>query len=284
MKRVFTIVAISYSLLLISCNNSNSKPSIKDNSVRNIEVEKVDYSGVDSEVLLKHIMAHFDLAQYQLGKEKLTSLISSRPDLIDSLELNELKSNFDNKLAQIEAKEANLAEAARKARMPNAAKKMRTYKEGKITYYIDKTSPEFDSKECFYAYFVKDNIGEVKLKFKIRYVDTKWLDIENFMITVNQLDHSLTGSITKSETKGKKKYKHELLDMVIDSPENFKTLNAIANGDKATALYVGKLDYRKREISKEQCTAIRNVIDAYLFMGGENYLKSTKVEYTNTEE
>jgi len=269
--------------MLISCNNTtNSNPSIKDNSVRNTETEKTDYSDIDSKTLYKHITAHYDLAQYQIGKEKLNVLIENRPDLIDSMQLDNLKSKFDEKLIEVQAKEEAIAEAKRKLRMPNASKKMRSYKEGNLTYYFDKTSPEFDTKECFYAYYTKDKAGIVDLHFKIRYIDTEWLDIENYMITVDQLDYSLTGEIIKSETKGKKKYKHELLNIPIDSPEKLKTLNAIANGKSVTALYVGKLNYKTREITKEQKLAIRNVIDAYIFMGGNNF-KDLKPKYTSNE-
>jgi len=267
---------------LVSCNNTNSKPSIKDNSVRKIEAEKIDYSNIDSKTMFKHITAHYDLAQYQIGKEKLSALIDNRPDLIDSLNLNSLKEKFDSKLAEIQAKEQAIAESERKSRMPNATKKMRSYKDGNLTYFIDTTSPEFDTKECFNAYYTKDKAGIVNLRFKVRYIATEWLDIENYMITVDQLDHTLSGEITKSETKGKKKYKHELLDIAIDTPEKLKTLNAIANGESVTALYVGKTNYKKREISLEQKLAIRNVVDAYLFMGGSNF-KDSEPKYTSNE-
>lgn len=285
MKKIITlqIQVLSIMLLLISCNDTNSKPSIKDNSVRKVESEKVDYSDMDSKKLYKHIIAHYDLEQYQVGKEKLNALMSNRPDMIDSLELNQLKSKFDKKLAQMLEKEQAIAEAERKSRMPNATKNMRFYKKGNLAYFVDKTSPEFDTKECFYAYITKNKAGIVSLNFKIRYIDTQWLNIENFMITIDQLDYSLSGEIIKSETKGKKKYKHELLDMPIASSDNFNLLNAIASGQNVTAVYIGKSTYKKREISKEQQIAVRNVLDAYLFMGGRDIAKA-KPEYTSNNK
>ncbi len=279
---IYQICIVISTFIFIGCN-SNSKPSIKENSVRKVEVTTNDYSDIAPESLFKHITAHFDLEQYKIGKEKLTTLIENNPELIDSMGLNSLKNKFDSKLAEMQEKEAAIAEAERKKRMPNAVKNMRQFKKGTTTHYVDKSSPEFDTKECFYAYFTKDRAGILELHFKIRYIDTQWLNIENYMITVDQLDHNLSGTIDKTETKGKKKYKHEELDTPVDTAEKLKTIQAIANGNDVVALYVGKTDYKKRTITSEQKTAIRNVLDAYAFMGGTNF-KELKSSYTNAND
>ncbi len=284
MKNIITyqIYIIISALTFVGCN-TNSKPSIKDNSVRKVETTTVDYSNIAPESLFKHITAHFDLEQYKVGKEKLTALIENHPELIDSMDLNSLKNKFDSKLAEIQEKEFAIAEAERKKRMPNAVKHMRQFKKDNATHYIDKSSPEFDTKECFYTYYTKNRAGILELRLKVRYIDTQWLNIENYMITVDQLDYTLSGPVIKSETKGKKKYKHELLDIPIDTPEKLKTIQAIANSSDAVALYVGKTDYKKRTITTEQKLAIRNVLDAYVFMGGTD-IKDLKSSYTNTND
>ncbi len=282
MKKKLLLQSVIISTICISCGNNVSKPSIKENSVHKIKVEQVDYSNIPSEDLLKHIKAHYDLGEYKKGKEKLNALMVEHPDTLAGVDLLDLKRKLDAKLSEIQAKEQEIAEMERKKRAPNATNNMRSYKEGKKTIYLDKSSPEFDTKECFYAYIVKDIYG-VHLNFKIRYVDTEWLDIENYMITVDQLDYSLTGKIEKKETKGKKRYKHELLDIPIHQGKQLETLNAIANGSDVTAVYVGKKKYKKRVINNEQRIAIRNVLDAYVFMGGKN-LKEPKESYTNTNE
>ena len=281
MKILQFISIVCVSISLVACNDTGSKPSIKDNSTRDLGVVKTeDYSDVPSEQLHKHILAHFDLGQYKVGKEKLKALRVNRPDLIDSLNLDGLKQDFDVKLSEITAKEEAIAEKSRKLRMPNATKNMRISQKNNLTYYIDNSSPEFDSTESFYAYYTKNKAGVVKLYLKIRYISTEWLDIENYIITVDQLDYNLSGEVEKIETKGKKRFKHELLDTEIDSSKELILLSAIANGNEASAVYVGKSTYKKREISKEQKIAIRNVMDAYLFMGGMD-LKGLKNSYTN---
>lgn len=281
MKISNSLALVFMSVFLFACNDNGSKPSIKDNSTRDLAAEKVeDYSNVAPEELYKHILAHFDLGQYKVGKEKLKALMSNRSDLIDSFSLEDLKADFDNKLAELKAQEDAIAEKERKLRMPNATKNMRISNKDNLTYYIDNSSPEFDSTESMYSYFTKNKAGVVKLYLKIRYISTEWLGIENYIFTIDQLDYNLSGEVEKTETKGKKKFKHEILDVEIDSSDKLILLSAIANGNEASAVYVGKSSYKQRKITKEQQLAVRNVIDAYLFMGGFD-LKDLKNSYTN---
>ena len=157
MKLFTSITALLLVLSMISCNETSTtdkKASIKENSNKDIKEEAAkDYISVPSEDLAKHIQAHYDLGQYELGKEKLTFLINDRPDLIESLGLTELAQNYDAKLEEIRAKNDEIAEKERKSRMPNATKMMRSKDEGDFTMYVDKTSPKFDSKETFHAYY-----------------------------------------------------------------------------------------------------------------------------------
>ena len=265
-SQIIPITLLTVASLFGCKQQGESNASIKDNSNR-LEKKIVtnDYSGIAPEELHKHVLAHYNLSQFEVGKEKLKYLISKRPDLIDSLELNKLQENFDNQLAAVKASEDSIIDSKRSARIPNATQNMRTINKGKTTYYVDNSTPKFDSKETFHAYYTKNKLGVTELRLKIKYIATEWLDIESYMVTVDQLDYDLKGDVEKVETKGKKKYKVETLDEVIDTTEELLLLEAIANGSQAKAVYIGKDGYKEREISKQQQTAIRNVLDAYLF-------------------
>ena len=279
-KCILTVVLV---LSMISCGESSSdkKASIKENSNKDIKDEAPkDYVTVPSEDLAKHIKAHYDLGQYELGKEKLTFLINDRPDLVDSLSLTELSLNFDAKLEEIRAKNDAIAEKERKSRMPNATKMMRSIDEGNHTMYVDKSSPKFDSKETFHAYYTKDKAGNLELYLRVKYIATSWLDIDSYLVTVDQLDYEFTGDVVKLETKGKKKYKQETIDELIDTPEELEILNAIANGSDVKAVYVGKSTYKERFLTDEQKLALRNVLDAYLF-STDTSLPDLKERYAN---
>ena len=259
------IIQLIVAFLLLSCGNSTSNPSIKDNSVHKVAEEKTDYSTMEPSKLLKHIQAHYDLGQYQMGKEKLKALMIDYPDSLDGVNLAELKLKIDKSLKEEQLVKQAMAQAEIKKRLPSSMDRMRILKDSKTTYYFDKSSPEFDTKECFYAY-VKKGIYGAQLFFKVRYVGTTWIDMKQCMVTVDQLDYAIEGEVIKSETKGKKAYKHELIDIEITSDEQLETLKAIANGNNVLALLIGKDSYKKRVITKEQCVAIRNVLDAYTFM------------------
>ena len=270
-------------LLVASCGNnaSTTAPSINENSVNKQVKEQADYSNIESSKLLKHIQAHYDLGEYETGKDKLNYLMTVYKDTLDGVDLVDLKNKMDVALAEEQQKKAALAEAESKKRMPSAVNKMRKIEDGKTTFFYDKSSPEFDSKECFYAYIKKDIYG-ARLFFKARYVGTEWLDFQNCMVTVDKLDYTINGEVQKSETKGKKAYKHELMDIEISTPDQMKALKAIANGSNVTALLIGNETYKKRELTEEQRTAFRNVIDAYTFMGGEK-LEPMKSSVTDAE-
>lgn len=282
MKLFKSIIAIVAVFSMISCGETTEKgASIKDNSNKDIKDDTPkEYTTIPSEDLAKHIQAHYDLGQYELGKEKLTFLINDRPDLVDSLNLTDLSQNFDNKLADIRTKNDEIAEKARKSRMPNATKMMRTIDKDPLTIFVDKTSPKFDSKETFHAYYTKDKAGNLELYLRVKYIATSWLDVESYMVTVDQLDYEFSGDVVKLETKGKKKYKHETIDELIDTPEELETLNAIANGADVKAVYVGKSTYKERILTDAQKLAMRNVIDAYLF-STDMSMPDLKEKYAN---
>lgn len=262
-----TLLKLISAFLLMSCGNSNSNPSIKDNSVHKVVEEKTDYSTMEPSKLLKHIQAHYDLGQYHLGKEKLKVLKVDYTDSLDGVNLNDLGLRIDKALREEQLVKRAMAEAEIKKRLPSSIDRMRVLKEGKTVYYYDLSSPEFDTRECFYAYIKKGTYGE-QLFFKVRYVGTTWIDLKQCMVTVDQLDYTIDGQVVKSETKGKKAYKHELLDVEITSEQQIETLRAIANGSEVLALLIGEDTYKKRVITKEQRVAIRNVLDAYKFLSG----------------
>lgn len=279
-KYIYVLFVVGY--LFMSCGNSNSTPSIKENSVHKEVNKKTDYSAIEPSKLLRHIKAHYDLGQYQLGKEKLNFLMQDYSDTLDGVNLVDLKYKIDQSLKEEQLVKEAMAQAEIKKRLPNSIDRMRIVKEGKTVYYYDKSSPEFDTKECFYAY-IKKGIYGPQLFFKVRYVGTSWIDMKQCMVTVDQLDYELNAKVIKSETKGKKAYKHELIDMKITTDEQLETLEAIANGDEVLALLIGETTYKKRVIFKEQQAAVRNVLDAFTFLtdGKEEIFKKNITDVNN---
>lgn len=270
LKKILYIIAL---ICFFNCGDSNSsKPNIKDNALRK-EEEKKDYSQISPDVLHKHVLAHFNLEEYQEGKAKLSSLMLNHPELIDSLGLNKLKVNFDEKLEELQKKAEALAAAERRKKLPKEIlEKMTLSEDNGLKTYKDNTSPKFDTAECFYIYCTKDDKGKVNLFLKIRYVSaSEWLNIENVIVTVDNLDHNIEGEFIKEETRGKKKQKMETLIVQINSPTKMKTVKSIANGTDVVGLYVSDVSYKKREFTTLQKEAFANVLDTYLYMGGNGF-------------
>lgn len=262
------------SMMFVACggnpNQSSEKgPSIKDNSNHASVVEAVDYSGISSSKLLLQAQAHYNLEEYDVAKDMLVHLMKDYTDSLDGVDLNELKAKLDVELLAIQKKKQKVVDLAQNERLQGSLNNMSIEQLGKETLYVDKTSPEFDTKECFYAYIKKGIYGS-KLFFKVRYIDIDWLNIESYILNIDRLDYTLTGNVIKSETKGKKTYKVELLDKEMSSEDDMALLKAIAIGKEVKALYVGPSSYKQRDISVAQRLAIRNVLDAY------KYLKTTE--------
>lgn len=262
-------------LLLIGCGDSKntSNPSIANNSNRTIKEVKANYANIPSKKLLKEIQAHYHLDQFDLAKDKLVVLQKKYPDSFEGTNLLTLKKQIDDKLAIIQKKVQAKNKLKQNERLAGSLDKMRYTQKNGLTTYYDKDSPKFSTKECFYPYIVLKN-DQPKLFFRIRYISTSFLNIQDYMINVDKLDHVIHGNVEKTKLKGKKKYTVELLDKAITTKEDLSKLEAIANGKEVTAVYVGTTTFAKREINEQQKASIQNVLDAYAYL--KNKYKFTK--------
>lgn len=138
-----------------------------------------------------------------------------------------------------------------------------------IDYYYDLSSPKFSSNECFYPYIKKSSNNKYEILLRIRHVAEEWLNTENVLITADNKDFSFQGTVVKTETKGKKVYKIELLEIPIKE-DMFSVLEKVATSKEALGVLVGKEKYQKRIMSAEQKLAFQHVLNAY------NYLVKNK--------
>ncbi|MGY5353176.1 hypothetical protein ACXGQW_11585 [Wenyingzhuangia sp. IMCC45533] len=269
-KNIFLPIFVFFICLLgTGCGDhakKDSTPSISENSNRTVNDDQTKYAEINPKKLLKQIEAHYQLDEFSIAKDKLNYLIRNDSIAKDSLSfvIDKLKVKIDYKLKQIQRTNAIKEEIARNKRLSNSLEKMRIEKQGDTDLYVDLTSPEFETKECFYTYLkVKNEVPQLFLK--IRYIDVDPLKIQDFIINIDKLEHTFNGDIQSSVTKGKKEYYIELLDKEITSKEDLEAIHAISSANEVIALYVGELNYRQREISEAQKLAIKNVLDAYAY-------------------
>ena len=133
-----------------------------------------------------------------------------------------------------------------------------------IEYYFDHSSPKFSTKKCFYPYIKKSN-GTYQILLRIRYVADEWLNTENVLLTVDNKDYSFKGDVIKSETKGKKVYKIELLEIPLKE-DMLDVMEKVASGKEVIEVLIGDKKYEKSIMSEEQKLAFRNVLNAYNYL------------------
>lgn len=145
----------------------------------------------------------------------------------------------------------------------NPLNNLRSKIKNNATYYIDKTSPKFSNKECFYPFIKKEN-NHYEVFLRVRHVAEEWIETENILITVDNKDFPFKGEVVRRETKGKKVYKIELLEISLN--EHLDMLTEIAKGKEVLGVIIGKSKYKKHIMSEEQKLVFQNIFDAYSFL------------------
>jgi len=131
--------------------------------------------------------------------------------------------------------------------------------------YVDKNSPKFSTKDCFYPYIKMDK-NKPKLFLKIQNVAADPLVINSSIVTVDKVDYPIEGELEKKQINGKKQYFVETLDKEITSESDFRTLEAIANGRYIETILVGENKFIRRNMSKKSIKSFRNVLTAYIYL------------------
>ena len=131
--------------------------------------------------------------------------------------------------------------------------------------YIDKNSPKFSTKDCFYPY-IRVKGDDVSLYLKVQHVSVELLNINTYVVTVDKVDYTIKGEVSKKKLNGKKKSFMETLDKLITSDEDMQTLKAIAEGEYVKTLLVGENKFIKSNMSEKNRKAFYNVLVAYLYL------------------
>ena len=267
------ILLLFLTTLICGCANKASKVGSTSSTTKTASNE--DFSNLKPDVLLKQAKAHFDLDQFKKSQQKINVLMQEHPGSEEAIAAEALVPLLDEKLKEVRIAAKQRTQdsimSERQKRLPSAVEKMRRIPtSGGRHMYVDMSSPEFETKECFYAYIIRGPQTQ-QLFFRIRYVASSWLDMENIVVTVDQKDFNLKDAVRKEETNGKKKLKIEIMDIPIDTQEEFEIVRAIAEGTSVTAAYVGSSAYKKRDVTQRQITAVQNVLDTYEFFGGSEF-------------
>jgi len=276
---IFFALLLLLSFVVFSCSNKVRQSNQGRNSSQEQEgslhlMQKTSNTPPDE--LLIQAQAYYDLGEYRKSSSKFNLLLEQYPNSEEALSSQDFSDELDVKLQEVfllEKKKRNDSlRKERQKRLPKSKEKIKTVVKNGIPIYLDKSSPDFDHKECVYVYFSKTR-NRPLLHLKMRYVASQWLNIENYIVTVDKQDYTITEKPVKEETKGKKRLFHEILDIPIITSKTMDIVREIAYGSNTSIVYVGASEYKKVDLSEEQIRAFRNVLDAYEYYGGNLFEK-----------
>jgi hypothetical protein len=216
-------------------------------------LESKDFSKAKTE-LQNLIEKHYASQQATEGKQLLT---------IAENGIKEQKSSEEKALLEMQKAEKN--------RLANATKKMRVKVDdmNDVTWYYDKTSPQFTNYNGFYAYIGTSKGSKPWLRVVIQYAADDWLFIEKYMIKVDgqtfNIPEESYGEIKTDNGSGGI---WEWLDRKVGYSE-YQIIKAVANGKDVKIRFDGKDYYKDKAITAQQKIALKNVLDAYEALGGD---------------
>lgn len=273
-KRTLQILTIGFLMTgLIGCGgvSQNEYDTLKaENEKLKQENEDLKF-GPDK--LLSQAKNYIDSKDFNSAKTELQTLIEKPPTSQQATEAKQLISIVDNGIKEkslAEEKAKLEKEKAEKERLANATKKMRVKVDdmNDVTWYYDKTSPQYTNYNGFYAYIGTSKGSKPWLRLVIQYAADDWLFIEKYIIKVDGQTYSITeDSYGEIKTDNGSGGIWEWLDRKVGYSE-YQIIKAVANGKDVKIRFNGKDYYKDKTITEQQKLALRNVLDAYEALGG----------------
>jgi hypothetical protein len=251
-------------------SNSDYETLKTENEKLKQEIEDLKFG---PEKLLSKAKIYLDNKEFSKAKSGLQTLLDKHPASAQASEAKQLLGAADSGIAEqklAEEKAKAEKEKAEKERLASATKKMRVTVDdiNDITWYYDKTSPQYTNYNGFYAYIGKSEGSKPWLRLVIQYAADDWLFIEKYIIKVDGQTYNITeDSYGEIKTDNGSGGIWEWLDRKVGFSE-YQIIKAVANGKDVKIRFNGKDYYKDKSITEQQKTALRNVLDAYEALGG----------------
>lgn len=269
--QILTIVLLMTGLFGCDGVSKNEYETLKaENEKLKQEIEDIKF-GPDK--LLSQAKIYLENKNFSKAKSELQTLLDKHPaspQTTEAKQLFDLAENGIKKQILAEKKAKSEKEKAEKERLANATKKMRVKVDdmNDITWYYDKTSPQYTNYNGFYAYIGKKEGSKPWLRLVIQYAADDWLFIEKYIIKVDGDTYNITeDSYGEIKTDNGSGGIWEWLDRKVGFSE-YQIVKAVANGRNVKIRFNGKDYYKDKSITEQQKTALRNVLDAYEALGG----------------
>jgi len=270
-------------ILLVGCSESDQLRSENTTLKRSIDslkmvVEELE-NGADR--LWASAQKNYKDKKYNQAKIGLSTLIEKHPEFIKITEVKNLLTSVDDEIVfEKQRKELyekkKIAEQQRieqdnlraeKERMVKATSKMYSKydKIEGITWYHDKSSPQYVNYNAFYLYIGIQKKNSPWLRWRVSYAADDWFFIKSFFIKYDGKRFNKDEPVFKTDNGS-----GEIWEWYDDTPTNeeIKMLLDVAHSQTATIRFNGNQYQRDKDITKAQKQAILNVIDVYKALGG----------------
>jgi hypothetical protein len=280
MKRIPHLILLLI-LIFSSCGKSNKK-----NDSENLTIEKseaqLEIDKPNAEKLLNNANTFFLNKKFEESKKEIRILLKKYPTSKEVAEAKTLLNKANLELNNIKKEEELIIEEQEKKKkviIEQATKKMRKKvdKLENITWYRDRTSPQYTNYNGFFLYIGDRGFDYPTLRLRIQYKDSDWLFIEKYIIYVDGLKYKTIetkyGDVERDNGTGGV---WEWLDIPVnknseDIVNDFDVIRAIINGKDVKLKLIGKQYSKVKTITKTQKNALKNVLEVYEVLGGEIY-------------
>ncbi len=270
--QILTICLLMTGLMSCGSVSQSEFDTLKaENDKLKKEIEDLKF-GPDK--LLTQSKSYLESKDYHNAKKELQSLLDKHAGSIQAIEAEQLILVADSGITEekLVLEKAKLEkEKAEKDRLANSTKKMRIKFDdmNNMTWYYDKSSPQYVNYNGFYAYIGQSKGSKPWLRLAIQYASDDWLFIEKYIIKVDGQTYTISeDSYGEIKTDNGSGGIWEWIDRKVGSSE-YEIIKAVANGKDLKIRFEGKDYYKDKTITVKQKTALRNVLDAYEALGGD---------------
>ncbi|OBX22195.1 MULTISPECIES: nucleoporin Nup88 family protein [Bizionia] len=276
MNKITKLTLILLITILNSCGIPQSEVDKLNSEIETLKKE-IDECKNGADKLFGRANLYFEQKDFSKSKSELNNLIQKYPVSTEAEKGKKLLTKIDSeieKLAELKKKEEIARKKEEEKRLASATKNMRKKYDdmNEITWYRDKSSPQYNDYNGFFGYFGKSNTGSPFLRLRIQYAADDWLFIERYVIKVDGITYEIAEEkYGEIETDNGSGGIWEWLDRAVTKKE-MEIMNAVSNGKDVKIRFIGKQYYKDKTINSSQKQALRNVIDAFEAMGGKIYL------------
>lgn len=286
MKRLYWVTFLVIILILSGCSSSsineefeklkteNERLKTENEKLKteivanNIEIEDMKFG---AEKLYSEAENFFNEGNLYKSKSTLNLLFDKHPTSKQTEQGKVLLSQIEDILKkEQEAKELAEKQKAEEEeqRIANALKNMRKkYDEvTEITWFYDKTSPQYTNRNSFFLYIGQDSKNNRWLRLRIQYTGDDWVFIEKYIIKCDDSSYTIDTEYQEVKRDNSGGAVWEWLDKS-PSQSELDMINSIIKSKKTILRCKGDQYHYDREISQNEKQALQSILDAYAALG-----------------